>query len=349
MSVLVRGRYAVLARRAFLRRGAAGVAALLGLSGDGRAAPLPGRVKSGGVLVLDDCDPDYRGKAVYADNLSFYDAAGKLRARVSGLNNCEEIGSPHKIAVDGKRGCVWVVENVGHRLLKFDRKGKQLLAVKDVQSSALAVDPASGNVWLLHSEGRIGGGSTQVRDPKGRLLATHAFHGWDIAYDARGNCFWLAEEDLVKVSLAGKVLLRKCVAGWCSSSLAVNQKTGAVWVATREYSAGRGVDALLGLDNAGKLLHDIRLKAGTPFRVAVDSTTGKVWVTLFGGPVLGYTAGGKPEGELKVKAITADVEVGTGNVWVVTQTEVLKLDRKGGVLARARHAGKTTQAWVLSY
>jgi hypothetical protein len=341
------------ARRGFLRQGLAGLAtaALLARPHEAHSAPVPDKgVKPGGVLVLDDCDPEYQGKANYADNLSFYDSAGKLVARVTGLNGCEEIGSPHKIAIDASRKCVWLVENVGHRLLKYDLKGKQLLAVKDVSASALAVDPATGNVWVLRSSGRIGAGSTEVRDGKGRLLAQYTFYGWDIAYDAKGKSFWLAEQDLLKVSLAGEVVVRKRgVAAWCSSSLAVNQKTGAVWVATRRYSRGNGVNALLGFDNAGKQLHDIRLEAGAPFRVAVDSTSGKVWVAIFRGPVLGFTAQGKAEGEHKVKALTADVEPGTGNVWVVTGTEVLKLDKKSKVLARARHAGKTTQAWILGY
>jgi hypothetical protein len=33
----------------------------------------------------------------------------------------------------------------------------------------------------------------------------------------------------------------------------------------------------------------------------------------------------------------------------VTAEEVLKLDGRGKVTARARHKAKTTQAWVLAY
>ena len=41
---------------------------LVGASSAQAAPALPGS-KSGGVFVLDDCDPDYQGKATYADNL----------------------------------------------------------------------------------------------------------------------------------------------------------------------------------------------------------------------------------------------------------------------------------------
>src|SRR5438105_3395983 len=57
----------------------------------------------GGILVLDDCDPDYKGKAAYADNLTFLDGSGRVVFRVSGLNNCESIGSNRMVAADPAR------------------------------------------------------------------------------------------------------------------------------------------------------------------------------------------------------------------------------------------------------
>jgi hypothetical protein len=341
-----------LTRRAFLRRGAVGltVASALVSSPSARSAPVPVRPpRPGGFLVLDNCDPDYQGKAAYADNLSFYDPAGKLVARVIGLNNCEEIGSPHKIALDVRRGLVWAVENVGKRLLQFNRKGQQLRAVANANASAVAVDPDTGNVWALRGPERFPGtGKTDVYGPAGARLATHDFHGWDIVYDPKGKAFWAAQQELLKVSLAGRVLTRRPLTNWNSSSLAVNACTGDVWVTTRHHSGRLGRDALLGFDNEGRPKHDIPL-AGAPFRVAVDSASGSVWVTIFRRSVLKFTAAGRPDGQHKVAAVTADVEPGTGNVWVVTQQEVMKLDGKGKVLARARHAGPSSQAWALAY
>src|SRR5262249_32057985 len=80
-------------------------------------APVEKAKPSGGVIVLDDCDPEFKGKSAYEDNLTFLAASGKLRARVSGLNVCEEIGSPNRVAIDVKRKRVWVAETVGKRLL----------------------------------------------------------------------------------------------------------------------------------------------------------------------------------------------------------------------------------------
>jgi DNA-binding beta-propeller fold protein YncE len=337
-------------RRVFLHQ-AVGGAVALALTGAGNTAPSPvvKASRPGGFLVLDDCDPAYKGKASYEDNLSFFDSSGKLVARVSGLNNCQEIGSPHKIAIDRKREVVWAAENVGHRLLRFDLKGRKLGEVENVHASALAIDPASGNVWVARGTGRIGQGSLDVYDPTGRRLVTHDHHGWDIAYDQKGKAFWLADTNLLKVSLLGRVVVQVPVAGWCASSLEVNQKTGSVWVATRHHSAALGKNALVGFENEGRRRHEVELGARSPLRVSVDSSTGCVWVTIIRGPLLKYTADGKPDGERNVKALAADVEPGTGAVWVATQEEVLKLDRTGKVVAKASHKATTSQAWVLSY
>jgi len=54
--------------------------------------------KPAGILVLDDCDDQYKGKDEYRDNLTFVDPEGKQTFRVSGFNNCQSIGSSRMIA-----------------------------------------------------------------------------------------------------------------------------------------------------------------------------------------------------------------------------------------------------------
>ena len=77
------------------------------------AAPVPkAPVKPSGILVLDDCDPNYKGQAEYKDNLTFLDSEAKQTFRISGFNGCEAIGSTHTIATDSKRNCFWVLELV---------------------------------------------------------------------------------------------------------------------------------------------------------------------------------------------------------------------------------------------
>ncbi len=325
------------------------VAGLLVVPGapDGAAAPVP--APKGGVLVLDNCDPDYRGKDEYADNLTSIDAAGKVVFRASGLNNCESVGSSHMVAVDAKRGWVWVVENVGHRVRKYDRAGKELLVLHNVRASALAVDPETGDLWALTSEGRITGGKTVVFDAEGRQRASHAVGGFDIAYDAKSRAFWVAGPRLAKVQ-GGKVVFDKPVAAWCAVSLAVHPGTGAVWAVARDHPDVAGSkNELLGFDNDGTLRHRVALGKDDPFHVSVGPKDGAVWLTVLRKGVRRYSAGGKLEAEHAAQALAAEADTRTGGVWVVTPDETLHLSRRGEVTFRARHKGPTSQAWLAAW
>ena len=88
-----------------------------------------------------------------------------------------------------RRGWIWVLENVGNRIHKLDRQGKELLVIKDVKASALVVDPASGNLWVIATNGTIDGDHTEVYSADGKSLHTYGVSGWDIAYDNVGKHF----------------------------------------------------------------------------------------------------------------------------------------------------------------
>jgi hypothetical protein len=324
------------------------LAAALLAAGDGAAAPVP--APRGGVLVLDNCDPDYRGKDEYADNLSSIDGFGQVVFRVSGLNNCESMGSNHMVALDAKRGWVWVAENVGHRVRKYDRASKELLVLRDVRASALAVDPENGDLWAITSTGGgPGRGQTVVFDAAGRQRASHAVGGFDIAYDAKSRAFWVAGLRLAKVQ-GGRVVLDKPIAPWHSVSVAVSPASGAVWVAVRDHPGVRGSkNELLGFDNDGALRHQVALGADDPFRVSVGPKDGAVWLTLRRRGVRRYTADGKPDGEYGVTALAAEADGRTGGVWVVTPDETLHLSRRWEVTFRVKHKGPTSQAWLAAW
>ena len=319
---------------------------LVGFSSVHAAPALPGS-KAGGVFVLDDCDPDYQGKAAYADNLSYIDGSGKLVFRVSGLNTCEMIGSNRQIAYDAARGHVWVAECVGYQIRKLDLDGKELLVVKDIKPGAIALDPESGNLWATRSTGQIHGDDLVVFSPAGKELAVHKVSGWDLAYDPKGKAFWLAAKDLVKVSLEGKELVHKNVSTWCSSCLAIHPDTGRVWVAAREHPQVAGSrNELLAFDNDGELKHTIPFGERSPFHLTIDKKTGAAWVTDFKTAVRRYDVDGKLEADRKIEALAAHADPATGELWVVTPEETVRMSATGEVVKRVKHAGRTSQAWI---
>jgi sugar lactone lactonase YvrE len=312
------------------------------------------------LLVLDDCDPEFRGKAVYEDNLSLVDSSGKLRFRVSGFNGCQAIGSNHTVAVDPARKAIWVLEYAGERVRKLDFDGKELLRLDKVEANALAVDPETGHLWVATTTGKIYGQGTVVFSSEGKQLAEHDAGGWDIAYDTRGKRFWLAGKHLYKVSAKqltpatpSTLLVRKDIAGWCSACLAINQKTGQVWVVSRQYIRGSGRNELLGFDNAGRPNVTVPLDEGEPrkfpFHASVDSKTGSVWVTVLRHGVRRYTAEGKLDGEFKFPALATQADEATGGAWVVTGEEILRVGAKGEVLRRLKHKRSTSQVWVTGF
>lgn len=328
------------------------VLAVLGLAAlivpHGPAAPAPAR-KDSGVLVLDNCDPVFKDKIVYEDNLSSISPIGKLLFRVSGLNNCESIGSNHMIASDVKRGWVWIIENVGHRIHKYDQAGKELLVLNDIQASALAVDPDTGDLWILTSKGTIYGEKTVVFDAQGSQKIVHDVSGFDIAYDRKSKSFWIAGRNLAKVK-QGEVVVHKQITTWCASSLAVHSITGMVWVAVRRHEqVPNSRNELLGFDNDGELQKTIALDDGMPFHVSVDPRDGAVWLTLFRHSVRRYTAEGKLDAEHELKALTAESDARSGGVWIVSSEETVLLSRMGEALFRVKHKGETSQAWIAGW
>ena len=75
----------------------------LSLSSAAVAAPALKGPEGRGLLVLDDSDPDFKGKETYGDTLSYYDPTGRLVFQVSGFNNAQSVGSQHRVAVDRAR------------------------------------------------------------------------------------------------------------------------------------------------------------------------------------------------------------------------------------------------------
>src|SRR4051812_21177659 len=69
------------------------------------------------VVVLDDCDPNFRGDMQsHDDGLRLLTADGKAVWRIGGLSNCQTVAMNHGIALDPERGRIYARELVGHRV-----------------------------------------------------------------------------------------------------------------------------------------------------------------------------------------------------------------------------------------
>jgi hypothetical protein len=309
---------------------------------------LAGPTKSPGILVLDNCDDQFKGKDHYKDNLTLFDQTGKKTFRVSGFNNCESIGSSRMVAPDPARNCIWVVENAAHRIRRFDLAGIETLAIPEVKGSAIAVDPETGNLWAIVDSEHIGVSRTAVYNNLGKEVVSFSTPGYDIVYDRKTKAFWIADRTLTKITAAeGQVVSSVPVATWCASSVDVDPMSGAAWVAVRKHpQVPRSTNRLLKFGGDGGELVAIELGERIPFRLSVDGKDGSVWVAFLRNSVERFSAVGKSEAKYAVDALAVEVDHSGGNAWVVTPTEILKMAPNGEVLKRASHAGRTSQAWI---
>jgi hypothetical protein len=313
------------------------------------AKPVPALVgppRPTGILVLDNCDSEYKGKDKYEDNLTFVDFAGKQRFRVSGLNCCESIGSSHMIATDPTRKCIWMIENVANRIRRFDFVGNETLAIES-QGSAISVDPDNGNLWVLAGPGTIGKGMTVVYNSLGKQIATYDISGWDIAYDAKAKAFWIAERNLTKITSTGEVLMSLPISTFCASSVDVDTKTGAAWVAVRRHQdVANSKNQLLKVGSNGENLATIDLGDKCYFRISVERQTGNVWAVNMGSSVDRISASGKIQFEHKVGALSIQSDPMGDEAWVATSTEIQRINSKGQITVRVPHSRDTSQAWM---
>ncbi len=301
-----------------------------------------------GVFVLDDCDEKYEGKEKYEDHLTFVNAEGKPGFRVSGINMCESVGSHHVIAVDTRRQCVWVSENVGGCIKRHGLDGKVTATIPAKGCGAIAVHPETGHVWALVSEtGDFTQGRTVVFDEKGTELMSYAASGVDIVYSSRSNAFWIVGDQLHRIfATDGFVDLSEHITAWCGVSADVDPQSGAVWVATRKHP---GVDGsknqLLKFDREGRQLAAVTTEEMGPFCLSVDPQDGSVWMANFKRSLEHFSSEGKHLKGLSVPAVAVQTDH-AGGVWAVTAKEILKLNAKGETLAKTALADETGQAWI---
>lgn len=304
-----------------------------------------------GIFVLDDCDAKFKGKQSYEDRLTMIDSAGTRMFRISGFNNCQTIGSSHMIAADVKRHCVWVVENVAHRLRRFDLTGKVTLEIPNVKSSAIAVDVETGNICVLENDGGIAKGKTTIYDERGQQVVQSDVSGWDVAYDRASKSFWIAEKQLTKISATdGRVAFAADITTWCASSVDVESNGKTAWVAVRQHENVAGsANQLLKFAADGKKLAVVELREKMPFRVSIDPADGSVWVAQLRKSVERYSPDGVLMSQHPVHALAVQVDPAGDGVWIVSTDDVYKMTRTGDIIERVKHADQTWIAWIAPF
>lgn len=314
-------------------------------------SPVPGQQKvafqPSGVVVLDNTDPWQQGKVNTDNKVTLVDQQGKQLFRNSGLSVCESIGSSHAIATDPVRLSIWVIENVGNCIRRYDLSGKETLKIANVRGSSIAVDVETGHLWALVGP-HLNEGAIVIYDTHGEQVKTIDVTGWDIVYDRKAKALWVADKELKKIDAAtGKVLFTIMISTWTATTLDVDQTRGHAWVHVSEHTDIKGsTNRLLKFDERGAPL--LRLERGEQWcnKISVDSVTGSCWLRRGTDGIERISAEGKSEAILKHPCLTLQVERKGSHLWLVTAEDILKLSPDGKAVHRLPLSGKTTMAWI---
>lgn len=328
-------------------------AVLLSMTLSTRAAettPAADRPVTGGIFVLDDRDSEWEGKDSYEDRLTLFTSAGKTTFSVSGINQCQTVGSNHLVAYDAQRRCVWVSEIVGNCTKRYDLNGRVTLNIPLEQAGAIALHPETGQLWALASDKTIYGTKIVVFDEHGQEIMTHEMGGFDIVYDRTENAFWTVNKNVTKIFAAdGQVDFSQRVAEWCAVSIDMDPQSGAAWIGVRKHpDVPESKNQLVKCSRHGRQLATVELGQAGPFCVSVDPKTSDVWVANINKSVERYSSEGRHQASFPIPALAIRAVCGGDSscAWLVTKTHLQKLNAQGESLLKIELGGKTGQAWL---
>ena len=306
-----------------------------------------------GAFVLDDADPKFDGPRPRGDGITRFSAEGKPLWSHADLNNCQCYGGNHGVAIDARRDRVYVGEIVDDRVTGYDLDGNQIFRVGDIDVSALAVEPNSGNIWVTGSNGRAQKGKTIVLDPSGKVLATHDIGGFDIAYDSGGRSFWIANhEQIHRLDLEGEpILANGPKATYAFVSVAADPIGGGAWFAERDHPQVKGsVNRVVFVDGDGEIKKQVGREGWNPFGIVCEPRSRTAWVVNYRKSLTRVPFDGDEVQDFRMDARAVAVGVVTGDVWVTTGTDLLRIDpATGKTLVQAPLAKPSDQSWIAAF
>ncbi len=313
------------------------------------AAPSDGSEAK--VVVLEDCDPDYKSPP-FEDVVRILDSQGRAIRTLSGLNICQTVGGCRAISAS-EDGTVFVAcENVADRLSAYETAtGRQIWSLPGHFTSAMM---SEGRTYALLGTGTIAGDSVLVIDGKGKIIRQAKLGGFDIAVDPASRALWLVGKDIKKCGLDLQLQVTTTPIAWCAVSVDV-APDGSVWAAERVHpDVQRSQSRLMKVSPAGAIVNTVALGEFDPLCVRVDRTDGSVWAT--GGVIrrvlawdrllrwppawsrrykgvgtrtCKYSAEGQLILTIKTGGESLDLDRSDGSVWIAGKAGLLHYSRQG--------------------
>jgi hypothetical protein len=322
--------------------GAVKITVLLILAGllicKAEAEPPVATTQSPHILVLDNCDSDYKIPP-FTDTILSLDSKGKVINEISGLNICQNVGGNRAISVSQDGRFFVVCENVADKISAYTiSTGNLLWSVQGEYTSAVV---AQDIVYALTSDGTIYGNGIQAFDLGGNIIKqSNEINGFDMVIDPNGSFLWVVGDDIKKCDMNFRVVKVIKTINWCAVSVDISSD-GSIWVAERKHPDVTGSqNRLIKLNQQGSIIRVISLEDMSPLCVRVDRSDGNAWVTgvrsweyrkltfrrwppgwerawkYLGSRTRKYSPEGKLLLELKRGGKSIDIDASDGSVWI---------------------------------
>jgi hypothetical protein len=329
-------------RRAMLARGACAVALA---AASGRSRCLADDKEKPALVILDDCDLANPIPGPGGDGVRLLSAEGKTLWSTKGLNTLQTSGGNHGVAIDPRRGRIYVRELVSRRVTAFDLAGRVVYRVEDADVSGMAVDPITGHLWCTGRRGTI------VVDAKGGRIAKHEQIGLDIDYDLSSRSFWIAGHKLHRLDRDGKPTLKDGpTATWSFVSVSAAPMAGGAWVVERSHPQFEGsISQLLFVESDGNVLKRVNRPARSPFGVACETKTSTAWLVDHFRAVIRVPLDGDAVEELDIPAVAVSVGPTSDQIWVTTVKEAIRLDSEGRIIGKFPLGARSLQSWIAAF
>jgi len=302
-----------------------------------KAEPPVSTTESPHILVLDNCDSDYKVPP-FTDSVLSLDSEGTVINEISGLNICQNIGGNRAISVSQDGQFFVVCENVADKMSAYNiSTGNLLWSLQGKYKSAVI---AQDIVYSLYEENTTRLEMIHAVDHRGNIIKqTAGANGFDMVIDPNGSFLWVVGENITKYNKDLQVVQTIDTIAWHAVSVDINSD-GSIWVAEREHTDVAGSqNRLIKITQQGTIIRNIPLKDMSPLCVRVDRSDGNAWVTgiryreykklsfrrwppwkrawnYLGSRTRKYSPQGKLLLELKRGGKSIDIDASDGSVWI---------------------------------
>ncbi len=154
-----------------------------------------------------------------------------------------------------------------------------------------------------------------------------------------------------RIDRDGKSLLKHSPApGWAYVSVSADPLGDGAWVVERSHpQVVPSIDQLLLVTTEGDVVKRFQRPGWMPFGVACDTKGHTVWVSDLRKTLTRISLDDDRVQELPIRAVAVAFGPTGDQLWVTTETELLRLDNQGKILSKVPLGRPSGQSWLAAF